>query len=269
MERAYKYELLDKYIDQELSDKERQELDALMTEDEEFKEEVEVAVMMNASFNVEQKQRWAKLLEAEATKTSVQPSQPTKTSETDTDQKETKVRQLQPRTRWLRIAAMLLPAVFALFLYLFLANSSQTAPQMADHYLSNRHQAPTITMSQGNDLSQNWKTAIKAYQEEKYESAANLLEPLTNSTNATAEQHFYLGLTYLYKEKAEPVKAIQQFEKSQQLNPAQYSAEGNWYIALAHLKNDDWTKAKPLLEQIVANKDWKWQTAKEILEEQE
>ena len=85
-------DLLEKYLNEELSANERTEFEQLQKSDADFAEEVQVAVTINADFNVKQKMRWQALL-----------------NEQGNVGKETPVRTLAPRRsiNWIRnIAAV-------------------------------------------------------------------------------------------------------------------------------------------------------------------
>jgi len=77
------------------------------------------------------------------------------------------------------------------------------------------------------------------------------------------EQQFYLALAHLYNENYD--KSITQFESIIQKNNVNYAPSSRWYISLAHLKNNQKEQAKKYLQQIVKDKSWNYKKARKLL----
>jgi len=239
-------ELIEKYLNEELSQTELAEFEQLQKTDAAFAEEVQMAIAINADFNVQQKKRWQKLIEA----------------------KETPVRQLNPRNRsinWIRSIA----AVFILGLGLALGwmlFAGQSVDKMATKYLTEHHADPTSFVEDKEDA---WSKAIYAYEDGNFSQAVTAI---TNSIDKNPKnldmQYFYLGLSHLYEGSPNYDNAITSLKKSQELNPNHLRNSAiNWHLALAYIKKGNLGTAKSLLQKVIDNKndDWKKDEATALL----
>jgi len=239
-------DLIEKYLNEELSANERTEFEQLQKSDADFAEEVQVAVTLNADFNVKQKMRWQSLL-----------------NEQGNVEKETPVRQLTPRKtyNWIRNIA----AVFILGLGLSMAwfmFQSPEAGELADAELMEIYKKPTVTMldpENGGLIDSNWKNAITAYEEGQFSIAVAAIESsMAKNSEKLDEKHFYLGLSYLYEDVANYEKAISHLAKSKALNSSsQLAPQANWFMALANLKQGKIKEAKALLQEVIKADTWK------------
>ena len=244
-------DLIEKYLNEELNANERSEFEQLQKSDPAFAEEVQMAVAVNADFNVQQKLRWQQLLE----------------------QKETPIRQLTPRKQtlgWIRSIA----AVFILGLGLalgWLLFSGPNVDKIATQHLMEIHADPTAFADDNNttEVDLNWGKAIKAYQEGEFSIAvASIESSIRNNPKNLDDKYFYLGLSYLYEEVPNFDKAIANLEKSKELNPnSLLISSTNWYLGLAQLKKGNNEAAKVLLQKVVddKNSDWKKTEATALL----
>ncbi|MEM6967597.1 MAG: hypothetical protein AAF573_22725, partial [Bacteroidota bacterium] len=213
-------ELIEKYLNEELSAAEQNQFEQLQKNDADFAEEVQMAVAVNASFNVQQKLRWQKLANEQGIST------------------ETPIRQLNPAKRsisWIRSVAAV--AILGVGLALgWMMFSGSDLGTLADDHLMDIHQAPTV-VRETEDIESNWENAIDAYKSGNFNIAVAAIEKSFKGDEGNqAEKHFYLGLSHLYNEVADFEKAIFHLEKSQSLNAGLYGAMSNWYMSLAHLK---------------------------------
>ena len=244
-----KINLIEKYLNEELNAKELQQFEQLQKTDSDFAEEVQVAVAINADFNVQQKLRWQSLLEEQGSS------------------RATPVRQLTPRKssiNWIRSIA----AVFILGLGLSMAWMLFSSPEMgelADAQLINVYNAPTVTMDT-EEIDSNWKNAIDAYKDGNFSVAVAAIESsIEKNEERIDEKHFYLGLSYLYEDVPNLDKAITHLAKSKEMNAPIYAAQANWFMSLAYLKQGNKESAKALLQEVVNANDWKKAEATALL----
>ncbi len=108
----------------------------------------------------------------------------------------------------------------------------------------------------------NWTAAIDAFNRTNYENAAVAIEKI--GVSMTAEQRFYLGLSYFYSKKFD--KAISNFETILAKGERK-SAESGWYLALSLLENKQVAAAEEQLKKIVEEKDYKVVEAANLLKE--
>ncbi|MFT6321837.1 MAG: hypothetical protein ACJAT4_002767, partial [Granulosicoccus sp.] len=167
-------DLIEKYLNEELSSNERSEFEQLQKSDAGFAEEVQVAVTLNADFNVKQKMRWQSLL-----------------NEQGSVVKEAPVRTLAPRRSlsWIRSIA----AVFILGIGLSLAwlmFSSPDAGTLAEDHLMEIYEAPSV-VRHGDLADTNWKNAISAYNDGQFSVAVAAIESsLEKNSDQLDEKNF-------------------------------------------------------------------------------
>lgn len=246
-------DLIEKYLNEELSSNERSEFEQLQKSDADFAEEVQVAVTINADFNVKQKMRWQGLL-----------------NEQGSVVKETPVRTLAPRRSisWIRNIA----AVFILGLGLSLAwlmFSSPDAGELADEQLMEIYKKPKAFMNTNADADSNWKNAIAAYEEGQFSIAVAAIEKSIEKDEEELqldEKHFYLGLSYLYEDVPNYEKAMNHLSISKELNSSsQLAPQANWFMALAYLKQGKIKEAKALIQLVIDANIWKEAEATALL----
>ncbi len=232
-------ELIEKYLNEELSTSELAQFESLQKTDSEFADEVHLAVTLNADFKVQKKKRWQALLKEQGAKV------------------ETPVRQLTPKksaVNWMRSIA----AVFALGLGLALAWMIFSSPDMeslASEQLKNVYTAPTTMM---NDSAEdvNWANAINAYKEENFSLATIAIEKsIEKNPENLGEKYFYLGVSQMYETAPDYQDAITNLKKGKELN-SQFTSQANWYMSLAYLKLNKIKEAKALLQDVVNADNW-------------
>lgn len=240
-------ERIQKYLHGELSAKERREFEAELAQDSDLSEELDAAKAIMAQFNLDKKKHWQQLLE---------------------QQEEKPVAIIKPlRTRRLQIigsvAALIILGLVGLFSYRYFAATASLESQIAS-YIGERHLSPSTIMGEAS-TELLWREAKQAYSKEDWEGSISAIENIQKNTPLTAEQHFYLGLSYLYKTPGDYNKAINHFQQSRQLGISQYGQQADWYESLALSAKKDITRAKVLLERIVNNQQWQMEEAKKLL----
>jgi tetratricopeptide (TPR) repeat protein len=146
------------------------------------------------------------------------------------------------RFAW-QIAASIILIISATFFYQYLTLTPQKI--FTDNY--NPYQAATSRGSEGSSIN-------TLYREHRYQQLLNKFE---SSTTHTAEELFLAGNAYL--EINQPPRAISAFQQLQASNIASGSTlfkdDGEYYLAMAYLKNGETTKALPILQEIHNNPD--------------
>lgn len=110
------------------------------------------------------------------------------------------------------------------------------------------------------------KEASLAYVEKNYAKSIQLFGQINDSAKLTETDCFYLGLSHLKKEAANPEQTAFWLEKARALNPQRYREEIAWVLALAYLKNGEKEKAQQELKTIINDYQYKADEAKKILE---
>ena len=234
-------ELIEKYLNDELSASELMQFESLQKTDSEFAEEVQLAITLNADFNVQQKKRWQAMLKEQGAKV------------------ETPVRQLTPRTsavNWMRSIA----AVFVLGLGLALAwmmFSSPDIDSVASAQLENIYEDPTPMRDSAEGAEDvNWTNAINAYEEKNFSLATIAIEKSIekNPTNL-GEKYFYLGVSQMYEDAPDYEVAMTNLKKGKELNRL-FKSQADWFMSLACLKLNKKEEAKALLQEVVNADNW-------------
>lgn len=134
-----------------------------------------------------------------------------------------------------------------------------------DLYASNYEKYPntayTITRGDTKDNSLE-RQAFEAYELNDYDMAIHYFKELRNKTGLDYVD-FYLGQSYLANGDTE--KAIDAFEKISSIN-SDYQSEALWYAAIAHLKLGQNKRAMSLLETLLEDGSYKFESAKTLLE---
>jgi hypothetical protein len=106
--------------------------------------------------------------------------------------------------------------------------------------------------------------ANEAFVDENFEAAVKSWEALVDNDMANTNDYFYLGISHLRKAKADPAACIKYLTLVQQ-SSSSFRQEANWVLSLAYIKSDDIDKARPILEQIVQNKEYMAEKAEALL----
>ena len=97
------------------------------------------------------------------------------------------------------------------------------------------------------------------YESQQYHT----LIPMLEGKNENTQWDFYLGIAYLASNDSE--KAITVFERINEGN--NFYHQKRWYEALAFLKNDELKNCKELLKKIISNHSYQHKKASLLLEE--
>ncbi|HMU97312.1 MAG TPA: tetratricopeptide repeat protein [Chitinophagales bacterium] len=106
------------------------------------------------------------------------------------------------------------------------------------------------------------KKAVYYYERENYKEAIVHYEKALQSQPDNNQMQLYLAVAYLANYQA--TDAIQILSENDFSN-SQYKQDRNWYLALAYLKNKDLKNAKPLFEQLSAFDNYYQNSSKKLL----
>lgn len=270
--REFDYELIYRYINDEMQLAERDAFEKQLAEDEALRAEVMIhkdlylGVQMAADeelkaniSNVHQE-----LSENGFLSQALQAS-----SLSDTEKKETKIRRLSMRNFFAIAATVLLLMTISYFIF-----KPDTSAQaiFASHYAKDTiiivEQLDMLSLQgmaiRDRDRRDNLKVALELYQDENYNAAAeHLSQHLTKFPEDDAAQLFYgLSLIELEEFKA----AIDQLKTLSETPESEYQYASIWYIGLAYLQVDVET-AKETFVQLAQKESSVYQKrAKKILE---
>jgi len=97
-----------------------------------------------------------------------------------------------------------------------------------------------------------------------YPNSSLMSPPDINSTKIDPKQLLAEASQYYQNNQTE--KAIQTLQKVVEHSSEVYKQDANWYLALCYLRQNESPKAKPLLEELKQNSDYK-KDAKAILKQ--
>jgi len=245
----FNYEQIEKYIKGELSSTEAQSFEQELSGNSALKEEValykDVENALSKQFKFEAEDaavettiaQLSKKYVAQNVKNSVNKPQENKAEEVE-NSKGSIIRRLLPLTT--------LAAAAALLFFFFNPFNNKISPALLAVQNFELYQ---LDASMGSsDVKATWQEAIKNYRAENYVVAINKFDLFLKDNPNNKEALLAKGCALLKLNKTD--LAIQTF---QQINN---SKTANWYLALSYLKNDEVTKAQPILEGLLDNKKY-------------
>lgn len=241
--------LLEKYLQDTLTETERQKFDTFLKNDPDFKEEVAFQMDVKRAVTASEDDDFRALLsdfESEArredqTTTSVGPKNGTFP------------------TKWLVAASIALIAGLA---YFFSVNQS-TNPQNLYTQNFKPYRNVTYPITRGAEATDTKTLAFSAYAKGDYQEAV----PLFTELYASEKKSYYL----FYKANAliqmnragEAVSLLQEHSKSDD----SLADRSYWYLAMAYLQMDNIENAKTALKEVVDKNAYKAKDAKRLLDE--
>ena len=141
--------------------------------------------------------------------------------------------------------------------------TEQTYAQMVDQFLQEDFLDNQSIIKGDQDASQLNIEAILAYNQQDFTTAINKYQAFIATGNASNEQYFFLGMSYLYNEQyADASLSLQEVTSN---DPSQkFLSEAQWFVALAYLKNEQLTEARSTLLSIETT-DWNYEKAQRLL----
>ena len=151
-----------------------------------------------------------------------------------------------------RIFLITLMTAAASLLLFFYINTGQQVIQLSpvDQLLSEHYAKPfTRTVLKGPESNLTLKTeAYYFYQKEEYPKTIVALEALIAEGAQNSEDHFFLGLSYLYSQ--EPEKGVTQFKILLDGENNNYRDIATWYLGLALTDAKKYDEAKVYLSEV-------------------
>ncbi len=105
----------------------------------------------------------------------------------------------------------------------------------------------------------------EAYNKKDFQQAIASGEQLLRSDSTSTEDLFFLGLSYLYH--GDHARSIQVLSDAQEFSRSdhRFQEEIDWYLALAYLKQESFSKARQVLNKIAEKQQWNSDKANELL----
>lgn len=230
-----KLQLIDRYLRNDLSEKEQIDFEDRVANDPAFAEEVEKYKDSNFAVGL-----LARIQKKEQVKRLHQ-----------------QFRLDRHRSRVYPVAALILVLV-AVGLTYWYAITNYTDHQLATHYYTPYVVDPT---TQGQREEQILDMALAAYNNQDYSRALDLLTSLPENINEYWQVQLLIGNVWLMLDQ--PKKAIPIFDNISKESEL-YKESAKWYLALAYLKNEDPANAQLVLKQIQEG-EYNYSTANQLL----
>lgn len=156
-------------------------------------------------------------------------------------------------------------ALLGLVAWQLLTPAPQNPQLLADQYLAIPFDHAE-TRKGPLDYTRLRKEASRAYAQRDFALAVERWEDLAAQTALTEEDNFYLGLSYLYQDRAAPEAAIPRFKAALDMPEREYTGEAKWFLALAYLKAQRMEAARETFREIVTDESWNAEKAVDFLE---
>ncbi|WP_299219399.1 hypothetical protein [uncultured Aquimarina sp.] len=223
-----KYELFERKISEELSNKEEETLSQIIKEDkaiaEEFRIYKEWSSYLDANLNLEQEQ-------------------------SDLEQNLKKVgdsffekKQAKKETKVIKIPSWAYAVAASVAIVLGVYTFTKSDPAYNDFA-----SIPELSITERGSEDEISKKAEASFNSENYEEAEKYLLELLNNDNSNSEYLFYLGITLVEQDKHE--KASEIFEKLRQ-GTSVYKYKAIWFEALNQLKQKNIGRCTELLKSL-------------------
>lgn len=255
-------ELIEKYIQGRVSEKELEIIRELIQTDADFREELTFESGLRHAIKQEERQDLKSLLEELEKRQKQQPNSDTSPKEYhQTKEKETK--KILHLSVLGKAAAVLLVGLGA---WWFLGQS----PDHHSLYQAYYQPYPNIvapTVRGPEDTVDHTAEAFRLYDGKEYKAAASLFERLASQEEETGFAPFYQAQSLMADGREQ--EAIAVLENPNWSIPDNLRTQTEWYLALAHLKTGNKEKSRQLFEQIEASNSAKSEEARNILDQME
>lgn len=248
-------EIIDQYLNQQLSGDQLDAFEAKLNNDPDFKKEIEMQAFIHRGANkLGQDEMHAKLkkIRAEVLHTPAKKTEEPKAKVVPLGQKK-KIRSL---LRWGMAAAIAL----AIGASIYIIANHQT--MSTDDLYANYYQPYTEEITvRGDNTNASVQEVTQLYKDKKYREALPAFLRLLAAEPDNAELQLVVGICQLELDNFD--KASQSF--SSVTNPL-YKDQAQWYLAMTFLKQNDLASAGTILKTIQSG-DFNYQKAQEILEQ--
>jgi len=204
--------------------------------------------MINAKFDTERKQKYARMMESEGI------------------YREKKQAKRVSMKAILSIAASVL--ILLLAGWLVWQPSQAESQQLAAQYLEtpfNLKEGGTRGLA---SVEKNRGKALEAYNNQQYEKSIEYLQNIEIQEEAKAADYFQMGLCLIYQENPNYKNALQLFDRVKNIDDLSFRDERIWFSALCWMMLEEDNKAKQLLKQVAESpSNRKSDAAKKLLKE--
>ncbi len=231
-----KEKLLEKYIQNRLSQEEKAEFDTLLLNDDAFKKDVDLSINLKQVAQHEDNADYRNLISSFET---------------------VKPQQKRRYTKWLAAASIVL--ILGLSYVLTLDDKPTNEELFTNYFEPYRNVIQPI--ERGNSQQDEKTLAFTAYEKGNYKKAIVLFSKLYNSTNESYYL-FYKANALLKLEKAnEAIPVLLEHLKTKDT----LTKKSRWYLALAYLKLNNKVEAKITLKKVLTESTYKTKEANELL----
>lgn len=165
--------------------------------------------------------------------------------------KETKVSPGTAKGKMFGILLILIVIISCL--WLFTSNQkSEAIPEQTtiEHIMAEIHNSPMQYRNTKGPILHAKKRAqaYDLYNEKDYLNAGNIFEEITLNESFIEDDHFYLGLCYLYSDQAED--AVLVFKHILKQSKLERKDSSIWFLGLALIESKNYQEAKSYLQQV-------------------
>lgn len=242
-------ESLIRFLDGELNEEEKKELQKQLLEDPKLMEQYQLIVDFDKAMNDKQLKQFEDSLDR--AKANYFESLP---------EAETLNPPFRKIRHWLIAASIIFAVILGIVLSKTLIKGQNTDQLFAQYYerLDNSFTSRSYAES-GNDFTK----AIQFYDQGNYEGAIMLLKRVVTVDPANNAAKLFLGISFIETEQLK--NAIPVFKNILESNDVIFGEHARWYLSLCYIKLKEVDKAKQQLQQIIKEKTIYAQKASEIL----
>jgi len=256
--------LIQNYLTQSLSEKEKKDFVKRLNTDTSFKEKFTLEEEMFKSLNKEEwsfieKKNHAEVKEYETIFENEETKEIKKILKKENEKYQKKQNKKSTKKRSYYIAAALVALVFSLY---NIINTKESTQNIVASYL-NETELPSI-IERGEKQNELAK-AQKLFENKEYSKALLIFEKeIQNPKNPKAVIYLYTGVSQMQINKLEEAnKTFQKLIESELLD----APKGKWYKALVYIKMNKIKEAKEILNTIIKSKTYNFKKAKQLLKE--
>jgi tetratricopeptide (TPR) repeat protein len=243
--------LIEKFLDDHLSDAEKKEFDRLITKNPSLRREI------TFRRNIDNQNKLISLVESLE-----KVREDYKGDEIGvylSIKKHLQKKQLYPLIKFAAAACVILLASLVGIIKIYGDSSPKEQRLFTEYYEPLNEETASNFLFSSNVLEE----GSKEYFEKDYKNVLLILDNAPNLINIQAEKDLFCGLSYI--ELGNYPEAIIRFERLISINGLEYKSHAYWYLGLCYLKTDQMEKAISIFKQIIENKSYNFQAAKKIL----
>lgn len=217
MKNNYTQELIEKYLEGRLTERERKKFDHFYNTDSEFKKEVDFEDYVARTLKDEDVIQFREKI-------------------ADTIRKRKRERYLGwINTKTTKYAASLIIALAIAIASTFMLEKNPSGDDLFEKYYTSEQ----VNISRSSNT--NIVEAVKFYQSGQYDQAIDQFKNLLEKNNTNIAVRFYLGVSYMETQKYD--KAIESLRYIISHQDNLYIENAEWYLGLCYMKNEEMDKA--------------------------